>query len=250
MQSFPAALEQLVEVTKRAGAIAQDVRRKLTVDQKPDGSLVTNADRATEEFLRQELPLIVRETTCWGEEYGREEPGPGGQWIIDPIDGTSNFAYGSPLWGVSVGLRVGDDLTMGCVYLADLDEVYFAKKGFGAFHNFERLLPIPAGPVNRNELITIAERIWARKSELPGKSRTTGSFVVEGCWVARQRFRGMIGAGESLYDAAACLVICQELGAEIRYADGQRFSFLDISEGQSISAPWIIFPADSGFLLP
>jgi fructose-1,6-bisphosphatase/inositol monophosphatase family enzyme len=73
--------------------------------------------------------------------------------------------------------------------------------------------------------------------------------VIEGAFVACQRYRGMIGDSENLYDAAAAVLINQELGAEVRYADGRPFDIAAQAQGRRIAGTWIIFPPDTGFSL-
>ncbi len=250
MESFPPVLEQLAVAARHAGFIAQSVRNELQVEVKPDGSLVTNADRAVETYLREQLPIIIPNTTCWGEEFGREAEGPAGLWIVDPIDGTSNFRFGSPLWAVSIAHAKDNVLTHAAVFLPDLNELYLSKLGEGVYLNSERVEPVPVGKVQPNDLISIASSLWKRRAELQGNPRTIGSVVLEGVWVASRKLRGIIGRGEMLYDVAATVLINQELGADVRYADGTPFLIEDLMDGKKIPKPWLIFPMDSGFILP
>lgn len=250
MLSFPAPLDQLADVARQAGELAKSIRTELRVEVKPDGSLVTNADRAVEMFLRSELPKILPHSAFWGEEFGRESEGPGGLWIVDPIDGTSNFRFGSPLWAVSIGHSKNNVLTHAAVFLPDLDELYVAKKGCGAFMNGTPLPALPKGKVLPNDLISIASSLWQRRVELPGNPRTIGSVVLEGVWVSSGKLRGIIGKREALYDVAAAVLIAEEIGADVRYADGTPFVIKDLMDGKQIQKPWLIFPKDSGFTLP
>src|SRR5579884_1150182 len=107
-------LADLGSLTERAGRLAQEIRGDgISRELKRDGSIVTTADRELEKLFRAELPKLVPESTVWGEEYGFEEEGSGGLWVVDPVDGTSNFSYGSPLWGVSAALVKGDQILFG-----------------------------------------------------------------------------------------------------------------------------------------
>src|SRR6187431_648871 len=117
---------ELESIARQAGKIAQDARRESTRELKPDGSIVTNGDRLVEEFLRRELPKVVN-APIWGEEYGYAEEDPNGVWAVDPVDGTTNYAFGSPLWGVSIALVKGDEVELGAVFLPDLNEMYLAS---------------------------------------------------------------------------------------------------------------------------
>jgi myo-inositol-1(or 4)-monophosphatase len=241
----------LGELTRRAGALAQEARKKGGSELKPDGSIVTIADREVEIFLRNELPSLAPGSTLWGEEFGREEEGEGGLWVIDPVDGTSNFSFGSPLWGVTVALVKDARILAGVVALPDLGELYTSGLGLGSFLNGERLKEIPGGPVEDHQLISFDDGLLVRhpNAKLPGKMRYGGAFVVDGVFVATQRLRGMIGRREKLYDVAACVLINSELGADVRYADGSPFDIAPLAKGAKITRPWLMFPKDSGFYL-
>jgi len=241
---------ELEAVARKAGRIAQDARQVLSRELKPDGSIVTNGDRVVEEFLRAELPKIV-DAPIWGEEFGYATENANGVWTVDPVDGTTNYSFGSPLWGVSIALVKGDAVEMGAVYLPDLDEMYLASRGNGAFCNGLRLQDIPKGPIEKFEMVSYNDHVLQRcpSEKLPGKMRCSGAFVVDGAFVAQQRYRGLIGVREKLYDMAACVCICRELGADVRYLNGEPLSIADLRQDKAIAKPWVIFPAESGFVL-
>lgn len=234
-----------------AAKIALESRVQQRMELKPDGSIVTNADRAVEEFFRVELLKTWPKTSVWGEEFGRDEISPDGYWLIDPIDGTSNFAFGSPLWGISVGFSVGQELRFGAVWLPDLAEFYVAELGKGAWCNGELLTQIPPGAIQPHELVSHNESVPRRypNQAIPGKMRCAGAFVIDGTFTARQRYRGLIGRGEYLYDAAGAILVNQELGAEIRWADGKALDYGELIGGGRFDRGWIIFPPKSGFFL-
>lgn len=238
----------LAELAVRAGRLAQQARRQMQLDLKPDGSVVTNGDRDTEVFIRGELARLTPNLPVWGEEFGYAEDTGNGVWLVDPIDGTSNYAVGSPLWGVSIGLVVEDQIELGVVALPDLQEVYLAVRGGGVTLNGEFLPPIPPGPVERHHLVGYCESVSKLNLGVPGRQRCSGAFVVEGAWVATQRFRGMVGVREHLYDVAPCALMGEELGADVRYVDGTPFEVQSLKAGGRIDKPWVIFPADSGFV--
>lgn len=237
-------------VARKAGAIAQQARQELERELKPDGSIVTNGDRTVERFLREELPKLV-DAPIWGEEFGYAEESENGLWTVDPVDGTTNYAFGSPLWGVSIALVKGDAVEMGAVYLPDLDEMYLASRGNGSFCNGQKLPVIPPGKIERFETVSYNDNVLQRcpGEKLPGKMRCSGAFVVDGAFVAQQRYRGLIGVREKLYDMAACVCICRELGADVRYLDGESLSISALREDKAISKPWVIFPSENGFVL-
>lgn len=250
MAGYSSELAELERIVKHGGGIAQQARHQLQSELKPDGSIVTNGDRAVETWLRPKLTDLVPGSTVWGEELGWSEPGPSGLWVVDPIDGTSNYNYGSPLWGVSAALISDGEARLGAIFLPDLNESYVAEKGGGAFFNGKAIPPIAPGKIRPEHLISTYEAVLLQyeRNQLPGKLRSIGSFVLEGAFVATQRLRGLIGRREKLYDVGAAVLINRELGADIRYADGAPFLESELMLEGPISRTWIIFPKDSGFI--
>jgi len=247
IMGFAELAAPLAELAVRAGRLAQHSRRSMVRELKPDGSVVTNGDRDTEVFIRGELERLTPGLPVWGEEFGYAADAGEGVWLVDPIDGTSNYAVGSPLWGVSIGLVKGDQIELGVVALPDLDEVYLAMRGGGVCLNGEFLPPIPSGMVQKHQLVGYCESVSRLNLGVPGRQRCSGAFVVEGAWVATQRFRGMVGIREHLYDVAPCALMGLELGGDVRYVDGTPFDIVPLKEGGRIERPWIIFPSDTGF---
>ena len=240
-------LDELAQITADAGRLGRLARTRMSKELKPDGSVVTNGDREVETFLRLRLPAL-HDAPIWGEEFGYAEPSVEGQWLLDPVDGTSNYALGSPLWGVSVALAREGKIVAGCVALPDLEEVFVAGVGAGVQLNGRHLDRIPAGAIERHDLVGYCESVARLGLNVPGRQRCTGAFVVEGTWVMTQRFRGMLGVRERLYDVAACILMGQELGADIRYADGTELDIPALQAHVKIEKPWAIFPSGSGFL--
>jgi fructose-1,6-bisphosphatase/inositol monophosphatase family enzyme len=245
-------LRDLGAIAHEAGLVAQSARLSMERELKPDGSIVTNGDRLVEEFLRPKLEALVPGTTVWGEEFGFSEEGPSGLWVVDPVDGTSNFAYGSPLWGVSIGLVRGNQILAGAIMLPDLQELYLAATGQGATLNGRSLPPIPPGEIRREHLVSYSDTLLKRHpgQRWPGKMRCSGAFVIDSCFTFRQRFRGMIGIREKLYDIAPSVLIGRELGAEVCYLDGRPLDVEALKVDEKIEGAWCIFPAGSGFRLP
>jgi myo-inositol-1(or 4)-monophosphatase len=244
-------LNALGELATRAGRMAQEERRRLTLELKPDGSIVTNADRGVELFLREELPKLVPDTGIWGEEFEWDPAGVNGAWAVDPVDGTSNFSYGGLIWGTSVGLMQGGDCVLAAIYLPDIDELYVGERSKGAWLNGRPLPLIPPGKILDQELVSFDDALLKRfpKARVPGKMRCYGAFVADAMFTACQRFRGMVGRREKLYDIAASVAILRELDAEIRYADGDKFDLAGLCAGEKVTKPWLMFPRENGFYL-
>ncbi|MBX3117665.1 MAG: hypothetical protein KF784_01255 [Fimbriimonadaceae bacterium] len=252
MPNYSELVPALEDLMRRAGQIAREARQKLDTRLKSDGSVVTNADVMVDELLCSELPKLVGKTGCWGEESGFNPPGVNGLWAFDPVDGTSNFAFGSPLWGISVALVQGEDIPIASVYLPDFDEMYTSVQGHGAVCNGKPLGPIPQGKIKKHEIVSYCYNVVKNYPEVlwPGKMRCNGAFVVEGAWVAQQRMRAMVGIREKLYDIAGIVGVCREQNAQIRYADGSPFSLAELIADVKVTKAWLIFPEGEDFTVP
>ncbi|MHB8637825.1 MAG: inositol monophosphatase family protein [Fimbriimonadaceae bacterium] len=243
-------LVRLGGLLEACGLIALDERERMKVEFKADDSLVTNADKAVERYLRGELDKLAPGSTVWGEEEGYAPEGAGGLWLVDPIDGTSNYRFGQPMWGVSVGLYRNGVLELGGIMLPDLAETYLGARGQGATLNGRRLPQLAPGPIKSNELVNVETDLLIKHGQsLPGKARISGAAVIGGAFVASGRLRGLIAEGEHLYDVAASIVINREVGADVRYANGAAFDESALVKPVPIEPAWIVFPPDSGFFL-
>lgn len=202
---------------------------QLQVSQKGPSDFVSQADMRAEQTLREEL-LKARPT------YGLlgEEGGEAGQaeweyrWVVDPLDGTTNFLHGIPHWAISVGVerRIHErrtELVAGCVYAPALDEMFWAEKGHGAFLNDKRLrvsgrrdmasalfaTGIPFGAVPKKaEFSATLGRIMPQVAGV----RRFGSAALDLCWVAAGRYDGFWEMNLKPWDIAAGLVMVKEAG--------------------------------------
>lgn len=246
MGSYRALTEATAPLLHQAAAIASNLRTGLQIDQKRDASLVTNVDRAIEQFLKAELLALTPGAGFYGEEFGYSPPTDAGYWVVDPVDGTSNFAYGQPLWGITAAFLHEGRIRSGGILLPDLGEIFLATDGKGATQNGVKLPPIPPGPIQETELLGNTDSRIRFLGQTPGKLRHIGAFVVESTFVATQRYRALITGQISLYDCAAGILINRELGAEIKYLDGTEFNESN-HFGTERSPGFYIGPRDSNF---
>lgn len=243
-------LTELGRLARHAGKLAQEERTRLAPELKGDGSIVTNGDRAVETWLRKELTALVPGTNVWGEEFGFEDEGENGRWLVDPIDGTSNYSFGSPLWGVSIALERGGELAFGAVMLPDLDELYLGETGAGAFLNETPMKLIVPGPIGPEQLVNYGDGPARLVGPIPGKQRITGAFVVDATFTATGRYRALVGLREKLYDVAASVIVAREVGLDVRYIDGAPFEERDLLRDERIERAWGLLPRDCGFYGP
>jgi histidinol-phosphatase len=116
----------------------------LAVETKRDGTAVTEADRACERFLRDGIGSAFPDDAILGEEYGLSAGASGFRWILDPIDGTTSFIHGVPLFGTLVAVEHGGQAVAGVIHMPALDETVYAARGHGAWHTFRGCAPAPA----------------------------------------------------------------------------------------------------------
>ncbi|RXK81585.1 histidinol-phosphatase [Chlorobaculum sp. 24CR] len=130
-------LQLALELAEKAGKLTLGYfgRKSLQVFSKRDDSPVTEADRKSEELIRQGVTSRFPGDGVFGEEFDERPSGNGRRWIIDPIDGTRSFIHGVPLYGVMIALEVDGALKLGVINFPALGELYHAEIGAGAFMN-------------------------------------------------------------------------------------------------------------------
>ncbi|MEI6099439.1 MAG: inositol monophosphatase family protein, partial [Alphaproteobacteria bacterium] len=138
-----ANLNLMIKAARKAGrSLVKDFREveNLQVSSKGPGDFVSRADLEAERIIKEEL-MTGRPTYGWlGEETGGSEGAdPTRRWIVDPLDGTTNFLHGLPHWAISIGLEHKGEIVSGVIFDAAKDELYWAEKGAGAWMNDRRL---------------------------------------------------------------------------------------------------------------
>ena len=220
---------------KAARALVRDFGEveNLQVSLKGPANFVSAADRRAEEILHAELSKARPTFGFLMEERGRIEGKDASHvWIVDPLDGTTNFLHGIPLFAISIGLERDGTLVAGLVFNPITDEMFVAERGKGAFLNDRRLrvaarreladtviscgLPHRGGRVDldlfRKELTTVQPQVAGL--------RRTGAAALDMAWVAAGRFDGFWERGLSPWDLAAGLVILREAGGFATDIDG------------------------------
>jgi myo-inositol-1(or 4)-monophosphatase len=226
-----ANLNIMLKAARKAGrALVKDFREveNLQVSSKAAGDFVTKADTSAEDLLREEL-LGARPTYGFlGEETG-ETPGsdPTRRWIVDPLDGTTNFLHGLPHWAVSIALQHKGQIVAGVIYDAAKDEMFFAEKGTGAWMNETRIrvsdrhrliesifaTGIPHG--GRRELPATIQDL-ARLTPASAGVRRWGAAALDMAYVAAGRYDGYWERGLKPWDVAAGIVIVREAGGFVQ----------------------------------
>src|SRR3989344_2262382 len=131
-------LEFAIKTAKGAGKILLRYRGKAKTKFKKDLSIVTEADTAVEKFVRRQIKKEFPTHSILGEEFGGKISNDY-VWVIDPIDGTTNYSRGGSLFSISLALMKNKKMVCGVVYAPALNEIYYASKGKGAFLNGEKI---------------------------------------------------------------------------------------------------------------
>ena len=174
-----ANLNLMIKAARKAGrSLVKDFREveNLQVSSKGPGDFVTKADREAERIIKEEL-MTGRPTYGWlGEETGGTDGAdPTRRWIVDPLDGTTNFLHGLPHWAVSIGLEHKGEIVSGVIFDAAKDEMYWAEKGAGAWLNESRLRGHQKGALRSPFSCTVLEPDWAVVSVARPARTTSGN---------------------------------------------------------------------------
>ncbi|MCR8550368.1 inositol monophosphatase [Salipiger sp. P9] len=224
-----ANLNIMIKAARKAGrSLVKDFREveNLQVSMKGAGDFVSKADIAAEEILKEEL-LGARPNYGWlGEEGGSEDGAdPTRRWIVDPLDGTTNFLHGLPHWAISIALEHKGQIVAGVVFDPAKDEMFYAEKGNGAWLNDSRRLRV-SGRSRMIEAVFATGVPFAAKKTLPATLkdlarlmpecagvRRWGSAALDLAYVAAGRYDGYWERELNLWDIAAGYLIAQEAGA-------------------------------------
>ncbi|MEY1556431.1 inositol monophosphatase family protein [Yoonia sp. R2331] len=223
-----ANLNVMMKTARKAGRqLVKDFGEveQLQVSRKGPGDFVSRADRQAEETIREDL-MAARPTYGFLGEEGTEIEGedPTRRWIVDPLDGTTNFLHGLGHWAVSIALEHKGQIVAGVIYDPVKDEMFYAEKGFGAFVNEARIrvsarhrmaealfatgLPF-SGRADLPETLQDLARILPACSGV----RRFGAAALDLAYVAAGRYDGFWERRLHAWDIAAGIVIAKEAGA-------------------------------------
>ncbi|MGA0563358.1 inositol monophosphatase family protein [Ancylobacter sp. VNQ12] len=224
----------MVQAARKAGrSLVRDFGEveNLQVSLKGPANFVSNADRKAEKILHEELAkarpgfgFILEES---GEIDGTDESH---RWIIDPLDGTTNFLHGIPLFAISIGLVRDGVPIAGLIFNPVTDELFIAEKGAGAFMNDRRIrvaarrsladsvISCGVPHMGRGDLGQFAREYLAIGPKVSGLRRT-GAAALDLAWVAAGRFDAFWERGLSPWDMAAGIVLVREAGGYVSDLD-------------------------------
>ncbi|MFL0683743.1 MAG: inositol monophosphatase family protein [Algoriphagus aquaeductus] len=233
-------LEQTQEIAKEVGAFIRKERQHFDVEKvehKGFNDLVSYVDKEAERQIVEKLSVIFPEAGFITEEGTNTTQGETYNWVIDPLDGTTNFIHGIPVFAVSIALMENAEVIMGVVYEVNRHECFYAMKGGGAFCNDTRIRVSQAPDLSASLIATgfpyynfdLIDRYLNSMKSLMQKShglRRMGSAAVDLCYVASGRTEGFFEYNLNSYDVAAGVILVQEAGGSVTdFAGGDDFVF-------------------------
>jgi myo-inositol-1(or 4)-monophosphatase len=237
-----ALMNVMIAAARKAGrGLVRDFGEveQLQVSVKGPGNFATSADHRSEEILFRELSRARGGYGFLMEERGLVEgPDKTHRWIVDPLDGTTNFMHGIPLFSIAVALEREGEIVAAVVYSPIHDELYTAEKGQGAFVNNRRLrvasrktlaeCVIATGMPHRGRAADSHARFLAECAvlmRLTSGIRRTGSAAIDLAWVAAGRFDGYAEHNLGPWDMAAGTLLVREAGGHVTDIDGGQTMF-------------------------
>jgi len=232
------ALETALYLAHRAGPLLREkLHEPRSVTHKGQVDLVTDADRASEILVATGLREAFPDHRLIGEEGSRGATDSPWGWVIDPLDGTTNYAHRYPHFAVSIGLEYEGEPVLGVVYDPMRDETFRAVKGAGAFVN---ATPLHVSDIDQliDSLLTtgfsyqIAERdesyqLWPIINNNAQSVRRDGSAALDMCYVAAGRLEGFYELPVNAWDIGAGAIIVREAGGTVTNYDGSPFGLYD-----------------------
>ena len=190
---------------------------KLQVSVKGPSDFVSNADIKAEKIIIEELSKAKKNYSIISEEDGSKiNQDTDNVWIIDPIDGTTNFLHGVPHFAISIALKTNNEIVSGLIYDPIKDEMFYAEKNSGAFFNNHRIRVSNKKEIN-SCLFATGGKDDGKKIDL--NSRKSGSAALDMAYVASGRYDGYFQKNLNLWDIAAGIILVKEAGGIINEID-------------------------------
>lgn len=229
-----------IETAREAGQILlEKFGRKIEISKKADINLVTEADLASEKFIVEKIRSYYPKHSILAEESGATdvlivEGESRWKWIIDPLDGTTNYAHGYPCFCVTLAVEHNDELVIGVTFDPTRNEMFAAEKGKGATLNNRKISVSETEKLSESLLVTgfpynfkEKEDFAAHLTEFLLKSRgirRDGAAAIDMAYVACGRFDGFWEEGLNPWDVAAGVLMIEEAGGKVTYYDDSKFS--------------------------
>ena len=215
MNSISPNLNIMIKVAEKASKVLiRDFGEleKLQVSSKGPSDFVTNSDKKVEKIIIEELTKTRKNFSIIGEEIGElKNSDKENYWIIDPIDGTTNFLHGIPHFAISIALRKKEEIISGLIFDPIKNEIFYAEKNNGAFFNNQRIR------VSKKKKIEECLFATGGKNEINNilNNRRSGSAALDMAYVGAGRYDGYFQKNLNIWDIAAGIIIVKEAGGKI-----------------------------------
>ena len=219
MNSISANLNIMIKASEKASKVLiRDFGEveNLQVSTKGPSDFVTNADKKAEKIIIEELSKSRKKFSILSEETGEiKNSDINNVWIIDPIDGTTNFLHGVPHFAISIALKSNNEIISGLIFDPIKNEMFFAEKNNGAYLNNKRI------KVSRKKILEECLFATGGKKEIRSdlNTRKSGSAALDIAYVAAGRYDGYFQNHLNLWDIAAGIIMVKEAGGKINEID-------------------------------
>lgn len=234
---MPEFVEAAIEIAREAGAILEDIahRRRAAgsrdFDLKGEFDLVTEADRASEKWIVERLRQRFPGHAIVAEEGGGVAGGSGYHWYVDPLDGTTNFAHGFPVYNVTLALEKDGELIAGAIFDPTRNEMFSASKGAGAFLNGQKIAVsetariaeclVATGFPSRKRHLNVNVHFYYQLAMLSHGVRRAGAAALDLAYVACGRVDAFWEFALNPWDMAAGILLVEEAGGLVTTMRGQ-----------------------------
>ena len=237
-------LEVAIAAAEAAGKVLRGgFGQEQEVEYKGEAELVAEADEKAEQKIKEVLGEAFPDYGMLTEESGKLEGEGAARWIVDPLDGTTNYVHGLPFFSTSIALEREGEIVLGAVHDPMAEQTYAAERGVGATLNgrplrvsdtdeLSRALLGSSFPDDPEEIPTGLD-LFERFTNLARGMRRLGSGALDLCYVAAGRLDGCYEQGFSAWDIAAGVLIVEEAGGEVSDHQGGR---LDLEESEGLVA--------------
>tara|TARA_B100000700_G_scaffold12908_1_gene13020 strand:- start:926 stop:1666 length:741 start_codon:yes stop_codon:yes gene_type:complete len=219
MNSISANLNIMIKAAEKASKILiRDFGEleNLQISAKGPSDFVTNSDKKVEKIIIEELTKSRKKFSIISEEIGKiKNSDKKNCWIIDPIDGTTNFLHGIPHFAISIALKVKDEIISGIIFDPIKNELFYAEKNNGAYFNNQRIRVSKKTKINECLFGTGGKK----EKSTTLNSRKSGSAALDMAYVGAGRYDGYFQKNLNIWDIAAGIIIVKEAGGKINEID-------------------------------
>ena len=233
MNTISANLNIMIKACEKASkALIRDFGEveNLQVSMKGPSDFVTNADKKVEKILIEELLKAKKNFSILSEETGfiknKDEKN---MWIIDPIDGTTNFLHGIPHFSICIALKSHEEIISGLIFDPIKDEMFYAEKNLGSFLNNKRIRVSKKKDLKDCLFGTNGKKY----KDVKLTNRKSGSAALDMAYVASGRYDGFFQENLNLWDVASGVIIISEAGGIINKADTEKINNIEVITSSS-----------------